>query len=772
MKFVSIRVHSWFKSFLLLACFSAAAADPLGEALQKGLFEEEANHNLDAAIKAYQSVIDQTAEQRKFSATAVFRLGECYRKLNKTNEAVTQYQRVLREFPDIATLGSLSQQNLAALGISSAKSFDVAAATSAEAEEIEKIKAMIKYSPDLINAAHPSGQTPLSRAALSGYLGVARFLLDAKADVNARDYDGSTPLHRATEAGHRAMVELLLDRGAEVNARDKKQNQPLHLATAKGFRSIVELLVARKADVNAKGESQQTPLYVAARFGNVALTKFLLDQGADVNTPNANGWTPLHVACREGTVDVAALLLERGVNVNAQDDAGWTALHHATWRSPDFVKLLLRYKPDLELQNSEGHNVLTADAANQKIPVETFELLLQAGANPNAPARPTTPLLAAVRAISPEKVRLLLEYKADPDKAVDKVTPLGYALHGRPNPSPSDRSKLAEMAELLRKHGANDELAKAALPAQPPPPAVIGTAVPVARNTETDEIDRLQRLLKESPDLLNARLSQSGGATPLHKAVEAGQLTVVQFLLTNKAHVNAKDTQADTPLHRAVLKGNKNMVELLLTNGADVNAVGGNYIGLGLASSGGDRAGAAQPLHVAVREGHQTIATILLTHKAEVNGRSASGRTPLHIAAEKGFLELAKYLVAKGADVNATDRDGQTPLYVATFAGHERMIEFLLENKADPNIASATTPLIMAIKQNALATVRRLLEHGADINAQADSESVTALHLAAGQRWPELLRMILARKPDLELANKYGSTPLLGAIYARDSSAV
>ena len=57
-----------------------SVADDLSAALQKGLLEEEANHNLDAAIQAYQTVINQYDDQRKIAATAVFRLGECYRK--------------------------------------------------------------------------------------------------------------------------------------------------------------------------------------------------------------------------------------------------------------------------------------------------------------------------------------------------------------------------------------------------------------------------------------------------------------------------------------------------------------------------------------------------------------------------------------------------------------------------------------------------------------------------------------------------------------------
>src|SRR5216684_3729512 len=93
------------------------AADTLSETLQKGLFEEEANHNLDAAIKAYQSVLDQTEEQRKLAGTAVFRLGECYRKLGRTNDAAAQYERILREFSDQSTLADLSRQSLTGLGV-------------------------------------------------------------------------------------------------------------------------------------------------------------------------------------------------------------------------------------------------------------------------------------------------------------------------------------------------------------------------------------------------------------------------------------------------------------------------------------------------------------------------------------------------------------------------------------------------------------------------------------------------------------------------------
>src|SRR5258706_15412185 len=81
-----------------------AATNDVSALLQKGLFEEEANRNLDAAIQAYQAVINETDKSHKFAATAIFRLAECYRKQGKTNEAAAQYERILREFPDQADL--------------------------------------------------------------------------------------------------------------------------------------------------------------------------------------------------------------------------------------------------------------------------------------------------------------------------------------------------------------------------------------------------------------------------------------------------------------------------------------------------------------------------------------------------------------------------------------------------------------------------------------------------------------------------------------------
>ena len=106
----------------LLAPPARAATNDVTTALQRGLFEEEANQNLGAAIQAYQTVANQFDKDRKLAATAIFRLGECYRKQGNTNDAATQYERILREFSDQPTLVTLSRQSLAGMGSAPAAS--------------------------------------------------------------------------------------------------------------------------------------------------------------------------------------------------------------------------------------------------------------------------------------------------------------------------------------------------------------------------------------------------------------------------------------------------------------------------------------------------------------------------------------------------------------------------------------------------------------------------------------------------------------------------
>ena len=58
--------------------------------------------------------------------------------------------------------------------------------------------------------------------------------------------------------------------------------------------------------------------------------------------------------------------------------------------------------------------------------------------------------------------------------------------------------------------------------------------------------------------------------------------------------------------------------------------------------------------------------------------------TPLIEAVNAGNLATVKQLVERGADVNQGFK-GETPLSIAIREGEQEIINFLLENGADPN---------------------------------------------------------------------------------------
>jgi tetratricopeptide (TPR) repeat protein len=164
-----------------------ATTNDLSTLLQRGLFEEEGNRDIPAAIAAYESLIEAFERDRRLAATAAFRLGECYRKLGQTNEAVAFYRKVLREFPEEPMLTKLSAENLTLLGTvaegvsDTATSLAAAVVMDEEEQEIRRLQAMVRNSPDLINAPSPGvewAETPLARAVVSGQSRVVQFLLD------------------------------------------------------------------------------------------------------------------------------------------------------------------------------------------------------------------------------------------------------------------------------------------------------------------------------------------------------------------------------------------------------------------------------------------------------------------------------------------------------------------------------------------------------------------------------------------------------------------
>lgn len=107
----------------------------------------------------------------------------------------------------------------------------------------------------------------LHRVAAEGDIQKARELIGEKAPLDTFDDIGYTPLHHAVKNCHAAMVKLLLDAGANVNAREEETNSDTAIAVAAADSSpeIVRLLLERGADPKIPGWMGSDAWYRADR---------------------------------------------------------------------------------------------------------------------------------------------------------------------------------------------------------------------------------------------------------------------------------------------------------------------------------------------------------------------------------------------------------------------------------------------------------------------------------------------------------------------------
>jgi ankyrin repeat protein len=315
--------------------------------------------------------------------------------------------------------------------------------------------------------------------------------------------------------------------------------------------------------------------------------------------------------------------------------------------------------------------------------------------------------------------------------------------------------------------------------------------------------------------------AQADGTTALHWAVYYDDLELVRRLVDERADVNAANRYGVVPLSLACTNGNMEIVELLLVRGANPNATlrGGetalmtaartgrigpvrSLVSFGVDVDAKERSGQTAMMWAAA-EGHAEVVQELLRAGADWRTPLESGFTPFFFAVREGHADVVKLLLDAGIDVNETMQrrrsferapsKGTSPLILAIENGHFELAVILLEAGADPNDQrSGYTPLqtlTWVRKTNrgdgpdgdppprgsgqldSLDFARRLVAHGADVNARVErgtagrgrlnTTGATAFLLAAKTADVPLLRLLLELGADPQLANVDRCPPLL-----------
>ena len=164
------------------------------------------------------------------------------------------------------------------------------------------------------------GSTALHTASFNGHLEVATVLLDAGANVDARNKNELTPLHYAASNGHVALARLFLERGADPYARSREGRTPLEKAEGRPEM----LAVLRDALRRTQARPGAGVLIPATVRNDLRSMLAALAAGEDVDAADDDGWTALHYAASLGLLSAARLLLERGASQSVRDHAGLT----------------------------------------------------------------------------------------------------------------------------------------------------------------------------------------------------------------------------------------------------------------------------------------------------------------------------------------------------------------------------------------------------------------------------------------------------------------
>jgi ankyrin repeat protein len=401
--------------------------------------------------------------------------------------------------------------------------------------DVALVDELLKAGAD-VNAVNEFGATPMSEAAVTGNAAVIDKLLKAGADPESPNADGQTALMVLARTSNIEAARVLLKKKANVNAVEKWHGQTaLMWASAQSQPEMVKLLIKHGADVNARSlvnnwqrqvtaepRAQARPaggltaLLYASRQGCLECVKALVDAKADVDLPDPEGVTPLIVAITNFHFDVGAHLLKKGANPNKWDWWGRTPLYSAV----DLNTIPHGGRPD-------------RISLDETTSLKMIELLLAAGANPNA------------------QLKLFPPYRAlGPDRGADMMLTMGATPLLR-----AAKAGDVPAIKLLLAHGANPNL-----------PNIHGTTPIMAAaglssneidtrgrfKTQADAVESINLLVKAGADI-NAHETRSG-QTALHGAALWGWNDVVKALVAHNADLNAKDKKGMSPLDSALGK--------------------------------------------------------------------------------------------------------------------------------------------------------------------------------------------------------------------------
>ena len=220
--------------------------------------------------------------------------------------------------------------------------------------DVQEMKQLIsEHGSGVVSKPDPSGLPPVMRCVFEGQLAPLRLLVEAGADLAARDSENWTALHVAASMDDEEAAKFILNHCKQclTQVHSVDGERPIDLAESTDMATLLleadlarnELETTSKAgqeelailklvhchfernrnirDLNAVVQSTMSCdslLHMAAGKNYPRLASYLLSHSlCELEARDRRGWTPLHTATYHGSLDMVLFLIECGASVTS-----------------------------------------------------------------------------------------------------------------------------------------------------------------------------------------------------------------------------------------------------------------------------------------------------------------------------------------------------------------------------------------------------------------------------------------------------------------------